>query len=88
MRQVTSTDTRIVAHKSAALAAQNFMISMAGIGYDTCPMEGSDTLIVKKILKLNKKAEISMVIGCGLRTEKGIYGEQLRVPFNQVYTYI
>ena len=88
MRQVTSTDTRIVAHKSAALAAQNFMISMAGIGYDTCPMEGSDTLLVKKILKLNKKAEISMVIGCGLRTEKGIYGEQLRVPFNQVYTYI
>ena len=88
MRQVTSTDTRIVAHKSAALAAQNFMISMAGIGYDTCPMEGSDTLLVKKILNLNRKAEISMVIGCGLRTEKGIYGEQLRVPFNQVYTYI
>ena len=88
MRQVKSTDTRIVAHKSAALAAQNFMISMAGIGYDTCPMEGSDTLLVKKILKLNRKAEISMVIGCGLRTEKGIYGEQLRVPFNQVYTYI
>ena len=88
MRQVTSTDTRIVAHKSTALAAQNFMISMAGIGYDTCPMEGSDTLLVKKILKLNRKAEISMVIGCGLRTEKGIYGEQLRVPFNQVYTYI
>ena len=88
MRQVTSTDTRIVAHKSAALAAQNFMISMAGIGYDTCPMEGSDTLLVKKILKLNRKSEISMVIGCGLRTEMGIYGEQLRVPFNQVYTYI
>ena len=30
---------RIVAHKSAGLAAQNFMISMAAIGYDTCPME-------------------------------------------------
>ena len=88
MRQVTSTDTRIVDHKSAALAAQNFMISMAGLGYETCPMEGSYTLLVKKILKLNRKAEISMVIGCGLRTEKGIYGEQLRVPFNQVYTYI
>ena len=50
VRQVSSTDTRIVAHKSAGLAAQNFMISMAGIGYDTCPMEGSDTLLVKKIL--------------------------------------
>jgi nitroreductase len=30
---------RIVAQKSAALA-QNFMISMAAINYDTCPMEG------------------------------------------------
>ena len=88
MRQVTRTDTRIVAHKSAALAAQNFMISMAGFGYDTCPMEGSDTFRVKKILNLNKKAEISMVIACGLRTEKGIYGEQLRVPFDKIYTYI
>jgi nitroreductase len=88
MRQVTRTDTRIVAHKSAALAAQNFMISMAGFGYDTCPMEGSDTLRVKKILNLNKKAEISMVIACGLRTEKGIYGKQLRVPFDEIYTYI
>jgi hypothetical protein len=39
-------------------------------------------------LNLNKKAEISMVIACGLRTEKGIYGEQLRVPFDKIYTYI
>ena len=51
MRQVTSSDIRVVAHKSAGLAAQNFMISMAAIGYDTCPMEGSDTLKVKNILK-------------------------------------
>ena len=88
VRQVSSTDTRIVAHKSAGLAAQNFMISMAGIGYDTCPMEGSDTLLVKKILNLPSKSEINMVIGCGIRTENGIYGEQLRVPFKDVYSYI
>ena len=88
MRQVTSSDIRIVAHKSAGLAAQNFMISMAAIGYDTCPMEGSDTLKVKKILNLSKKSEINMVVGCGIRTKEGIYGDQLRVPFNEVYTYI
>ncbi len=35
-------DMRIVAQKSAGLAAQNFMTSMAAIGYDTCPMEGSE----------------------------------------------
>jgi len=88
MRQVTSSDLRVVAHKSAGLAAQNFMISMAAIGYDTCPMEGSDTLKVKKILNLPSGSEINMVIGCGIRTNEGIYGDQLRVPFNEVYTYI
>ena len=88
IRQVTSSDTRIVAHKSAGLAAQNFMLSMSGIGYDTCPMEGSDTLKVKNILNLPHKSEINMVIGCGIRTKDGIYGDQLRVPFNDVYRYI
>jgi nitroreductase len=48
-RQVRLSDMRVVAHKSAGLAAQNFMISMAALGYDTCPMEGSDTLLVKKL---------------------------------------
>jgi len=79
---------RIVAHKSAGLAAQNFMISMAAIGYDTCPMEGSDTLLVKRILNLSRGAEINMVIGCGVRDEKGIYGERFRVPFEDVYRKI
>lgn len=85
-RQTRSSDMRIVAHKSAGLAAENFMISMAAIGYDTCPMEGSDTLRVKKILGLPRGAEINMVIGCGIRDEeKGIYGARFRVPFEEVY---
>jgi nitroreductase len=87
-RQTRLSDMRIVAHKSAALAAQNFMISMAGLGYDTCPMEGSDTLRVKKILNLPRGAEINMIIGCGLRDEKGIYGPRFRVPFEEVYSEI
>lgn len=84
-RQVRNSDMRIVAHKSAGLAAENFMISMAAIGYDTCPMEGSDTLRVKKILGLPWGAEINMVIGCGVRDEQGIYGPRFRVPFKEVY---
>ncbi|MDT0607734.1 nitroreductase family protein [Croceitalea rosinachiae] len=84
-RQVRNSDMRIVAHKSAGLAAQNFMISMAAMGYDTCPMEGSDTWRVKKILGLPQGAEINMVIGCGIRDEKGIYGERFRIPFKEVY---
>ena len=84
-RQVRNSDMRIVAHKSAGLAAQNFMISMAAIGYDTCPMEGSDTRKVKKVLGLPQSAEINMVIGCGIRDEKGVYGPRFRVPFERVY---
>jgi nitroreductase len=84
-RQARLSDMRIVAHKSAGLAAQNFMISMAAIGYDTCPMEGSDTLRVKRILDIPWSAEINMIIGCGIRDEKGIYGPRFRVPFEEVY---
>lgn len=84
-RQVRNSDMRIVAHKSAALAAQNFMISMAAIDYDTCPMEGSDTLQVRNILNLPRGSEINMVIGCGIRDEKGIYGPRFRVPFETIY---
>ncbi|NND51981.1 MAG: nitroreductase family protein [Flavobacteriaceae bacterium] len=87
-RQVRLSDMRIVAHKSAALAAQNFMISMAAIGYDTCPMEGSDTLRIKNILKLPYGAEINMVLGCGIRDDKGIYGPRFRVPFQDVYNRV
>ena len=87
-RQVTSIDKRIVSHKSAALAAQNFMISMSAIGYDTCPMEGFDSLMVKKILNLPYKAEINMIIGCGIRDQKGVYGSRYRVPFESVYKSI
>lgn len=84
-RQTRLSDMRIVAHKSAGLAAQNFMISMAAIGYDTCPMEGSDTLRVKKILNISRSAEINMVISCGVRDETGVYGPRFRVPFEEIY---
>lgn len=84
-RQTRKSDMRIVAHKSAALAAQNFMVSMAAIGYDTCPMEGSDTLRVKKILNISRNAEITMVIGCGIRDDAGVYGQRFRVPFDEIY---
>ena len=84
-RQVKKSDMRVVAHKSTALAAQNFLVSMSGYGYDTCTMEGFDSQRVKIILDLPKTAEISMIIGCGIRTPKGIYGPRFRVPFDEVY---
>jgi nitroreductase len=84
-RQARQSDMRVVAHKSAGLAAQNFMISMAAINYDTCPMEGFDSLRIKKILHLPASCEINMILGCGIRDEKGVYGERFRIPFEDVY---
>tara|TARA_B100000686_G_scaffold355023_1_gene469166 strand:- start:16558 stop:17121 length:564 start_codon:yes stop_codon:yes gene_type:complete len=86
-REVSSTDIRIVSQKSAALAAQSFMISMSGIGYDTCPMEGFDSLRIKKNLNLPSNTEISMIIACGIRHKKGIFGSRFRVPMDEVYSF-
>ncbi|MBX2845276.1 MAG: nitroreductase family protein [Saprospiraceae bacterium] len=83
-REVGYHDTRIIAHKSAALAAQTFMLSMAAEGYDTCPMEGMDSARIKKLLGLPKGAEINMVIGCGTRKPEGVYGPRVRVANEKV----
>ncbi|WP_442267383.1 nitroreductase family protein [Tenacibaculum sp. ZS6-P6] len=87
-REVRSKDIRLIAHKSAGLAAQTFMLSMAGEGYDTCPMEGSDTWRVKKVLGLPLGAEINMIISCGIRKPEGVYGKRFRIPFNEIYKEI
>lgn len=83
-REVRAKDLRVVAHKSTGLAAQTFMLSMAAIGYDTCPMEGTDTWRIKRLLNLPFAAEINMVIGCGIRKPEGVYGERFRIPFEEV----
>lgn len=84
-REVRASDMRAVVHKTCALAAENFMISMAAVGYDTCPMEGSDTWRVKKLLGLPSGAHINMIISCGIRKPEGVYGERFRIPFEEVY---
>lgn len=84
VREVSETDIRISVHKSAALAAMTFMFAIKSEGYDTCPMEGMDSLRVKKLLNLPKGAEISMIIGCGKGLPEGIYGKRFRVPNEEV----
>jgi nitroreductase len=86
--QVSESDMRVVVHKTCALAAQTFLLAMANEGYDTCPMEGFDSRIVKRILQLPFGAEINMVISCGIRDNQGIWGERIRIPFNEVYKKI
>ena len=84
MRIATKGDQRVVLHKSVALAAQIFMLSMTAEGYDTCPMEGLDKNMVSKALNLPTSAEITMIVACGKGTPEGIYSERLRVPNEEV----
>lgn len=84
VREVSEADVRVSVHKSAALAAMTFMYAMKSHGYDTCPMEGMDSLRIKKLLGLSDAAEISMVIGCGKGLPEGIYGQRFRLPNEEV----
>lgn len=86
--QVSENDVRVVLHKTCALAAQTFMLAMANEQYDTCPMEGFDSRKVKSILNLPFGAEVNMVISCGIREEQGVWGDRMRVPFDEVYQRI
>lgn len=82
--QVSNSDLRVVVHKSCALAAQTFMLSIAAEGYDSCPMEGFDSQYVKKALGLPFRSEINMIVSVGRGKPEGIYGPRVRVPQEQV----
>jgi nitroreductase len=75
---------RVMVHKSCALAAQTFMLSVAAEGFHTCPMEGFDAVRVRKALGLPRGAEINMIISVGKGTEAGIWGPRFRVPNGEV----
>ena len=77
-------DQRVTVHKSCALAAQTFMLSIASEGFESCPMEGFDAKRVKKALNLPCGAEINMIIAVGKATSEGVWGPRNRVPYNEV----
>jgi nitroreductase len=77
-------DQRVTVHKSCALAAQTFMLSIAAEGFESCPMEGFDSKRVKKSLGLPRGAEINMIIAVGKATQEGVWGPRNRVPYNEV----
>ena len=84
MRFGGDADQRVTVHKSCALAAQTFMLSIAAEGFESCPMEGFDAIRVKRALGLPTGAEINMIIAVGKGTEPGIWGPRFRVPYNEV----
>ena len=72
-------------HKSCALVVETFLLAMSEQGFDTCPLEGFDSKMIKKILHLPACCDIDMVITCGYRTEGGVRGERFRLPLQEFY---
>jgi nitroreductase len=81
-------DQRVILHKSCALAAQTFMLSVTAEGFDTCPMEGFDKVRMARLLDLPRGAEICMVVAVGKGTDAGIYGERKRLAYEDVVRMI
>lgn len=76
-------DLKVWAAKTTALACENLMLSLRAQGADSLPMEGFDSKRVKKMLKLKRGEYPIMVIAAGKRSDKGVYGPQLRFPKEQ-----
>lgn len=75
----TRQDVAMVAVKSAALACENFMLSVVDQGYACCPMEGFDEKRVNKILgRSGCTSKVAMVISVGRADASGIYGDRVR----------
>lgn len=83
-KPVTNRDLQEISIKSAALACENFVLSLASYQVDSCMMEGFDECRVKKILGLPGSDRVVMIIATGYRTEKGLWGPQFRIPTDEV----
>lgn len=81
---ITNRDISEVAVKSAALACENFVLAITSLGGATCMMEGFDECRVKKLLNLNSSTRVVMVVSVGYEGERGTWGPQFRLPYEQV----
>lgn len=76
-------DMRVWATKSTALACENMMLAAKAKGFDSCPMEGNDPLVVGDICDLPRRKwkktwDIPMVISFGYGSDRGTWGAQWR----------
>ncbi|MFN8847656.1 MAG: nitroreductase family protein [Bdellovibrionales bacterium] len=80
----TKAQIQEVAIKSAALAAENFVLAITAQGGATCMMEGFDECRLKSLLKMSFTSRVLMVIAIGYEAERGTWGPQFRLPFEEV----
>ncbi len=74
----TTSEVKLWAAKSTALACENLVLALRAHGFDSCMMEGFDEVRVRKLLKLDAAALPIMVVGAGERAEDGVFWPQLR----------
>lgn len=80
---ITRGDVAMVSVKSAALACENFMLSIYNQGFSCCPMEGFDELRVKRIIGESIfSSKVVMVISVGKADARGIQNPQFRFPYD------
>lgn len=80
----TLTQIQEVCIKSAALAAENFVLAITAQGYSSCMMEGFDEPRVKKLLGLKYSDRVVMVISVGEEAERGTWGPRFRIDSKKV----
>jgi len=89
LKETLSSDTNIYAWtaRQCYIAAANMMTAAAFIGIDSCPIEGFEKEKVEAVLGLDtSKYQVAMVLPFGYRINP--QSTQLRVPFDEVVTYI
>ena len=73
-----TSDAKLWATKTTALACENFVLALRAYGFDSCMMEGFDEPLVGKILGLNTAQYPIMVIAAGERAADGVFFPQYR----------
>lgn len=79
----TSSELRLWAAKSTALACENLVLALRAHGFDSCMMEGFDENRVRRILDLDDAALPIMVIAAGERAPDGVFWPQVRFDRDQ-----
>ena len=80
----TLRDIQEVCIKSAALAAENFVLVITAQGFASCMMEGFDEPRVKKLLGLKYSDRVVMVISVGEEADRGTWGPRFRISSDKV----
>jgi len=81
---VRRADHRIYGHIQSSLAAENFMLSLAAHGYESCPIGGIDKRSINALLNLPPSAEVTMVIGAGTGKPEGLFSQRARLSFDEL----